>query len=205
MKTLKESILSDVEDTLRIGDDFDKMIRDIEKSAEKDWKKFLNTKRSTESGDYRQIRINCRSLAKFLALEPNLNTLIRNKCNHFNKDYEVMFDNLDTIWCKMRTDDCITGPYKRAVLIELQCESFSLGSFILQYCDENDDIINGMPNDINSRLLVKRNSNAQREGVDIILSNIKAKFPTAKALRDALHELNVKKSYNAFDLYNFYN
>lgn len=116
-----------------------------------------------------------------------------------------MFDNLDTIWCKMRTDDCITGPYKRAVLIELQCESFSLGSFILQYCDEHEDIINGMPNDINSRLLVKRNSNAQREGVDIILSNIKAKFPTAKALRDALHELNVKKSYNEFDLYDFYN
>lgn len=65
MKTLIESILSDLDTTMSIGDDYDKMYN----KAEKDYKKLLNRTKGKSVGQFYSVSIKSPELARILAGE----------------------------------------------------------------------------------------------------------------------------------------
>lgn len=65
MKTLKESLLSDLDTTMSIGDDYDKMY----KKAEKDYKKLLAKTKGKSAGQFYCVPIKSPELAYILAGE----------------------------------------------------------------------------------------------------------------------------------------
>ena len=65
MRALKESILADMDDALKSGDNYDKLY----KKAEKDYKKLLNKTTGKTFGQFYQVSIKSKELAYILAGE----------------------------------------------------------------------------------------------------------------------------------------
>lgn len=200
MRTLKESILDDIDVTLQAGDNYAKMTAKIEKGAEKEWQKFLNSNKSSQVGPYRSFNIKCPNLAKYLALETNFNKIIKDTCARLGVDYDNKFEKIDSIWCKIRLADGNDTACRRAIYIQLHSEQTPLGGFVLPYCNDNENIKGGLEVMPYTKMDTKR----QKETIRIVLSNIKDKYATAKDFRDALHELHVTDNASTFDLYDFY-
>ena len=125
MKTLKESILADLEDTLKSGDDFNK----IYKKAEKDWTKLLNKTTYKSLGQYCRVSIKSKELARILAGG-------HPAYKHFACDYEKNYgqpypNDVDDVTIIYNIDDAFDIEHLRHLQIQVGTKSLTGRPFVV--------------------------------------------------------------------------
>ena len=134
MKTLKESLLADIEDTLKLGDDFNK----IYKKAEKDYKKLLTKTKGKSAGQFCCVQIKSPELAYILAGEhPAYQYYTQPPCNY----------PIDTVTFIYNVDEAFDGNRHRYIQVNVDTKSANSGRVTtivashVEYCkaDENID------------------------------------------------------------------
>lgn len=132
MRTLKESLLSDLNTTMSIGDDFDKMYR----KAEKDYKKLLAKTKGKSTGQFYFVSIKSPELAYILANE-------HPAYQHFSQPpYKYPIDTVTFIY---NIDEAFDGNRRRYIQVNVDTKSTKRVTTIVashvEYCkaDENID------------------------------------------------------------------
>lgn len=134
MKTLKESLLSDLDTTMSIGDDFNKMYR----KAEKDYKKLLAKTKGKSAGQFYCVPIKSPELAYILAGE-------HPAYQHFSQPpYNYDIDGVTFIY---NVDEAFDGNRRRYVQVNVDTKSANsrrvttIVASHVEYCkaDENID------------------------------------------------------------------
>lgn len=137
MKTLKESLLSDIEDTLSTGDDYD----NIYKKAEKDWKKLISKIRGTPIGNFYIIYVNSIELWDILAGTNPIAAEYKKRHPSYAFEKVSLIYNIDDAF------DNITAP--RVASIQLSCKpggprSIGVLSSKFTYLDENEKLVDAL-------------------------------------------------------------
>jgi hypothetical protein len=136
MRTLKESLLSDLDTTLSIGDDYDKMY----KKAEKDYKKLLAKTKGKSTGQFYCISIKSLELAYILANE-------HPAYQHFSQPpYKYPVDTVTFIY---NIDEAFDGNRRRYIQVNVDTKSVTGRNVMtvvashVEYCKANENIDNG--------------------------------------------------------------
>lgn len=179
MKTLKESLLDDIENTMAAGD---KMIND-RKKAEKDFKKLFSKFTGKSTGQYYGVSVKSPELAAALAE------------NHpAYQDYIKRYpDTVDDVTIIYNIDDVFEGKRDRHIQLNVQSKSRNprnskwpltiIASHL--YYTENEDIPNGQ--DTHKGIGIK-------EAVKILSSIVSSKY---KTLDDVIKAFNDNVKYTA--------
>lgn len=134
MITLKESLLSDLDTTLSIGDDYNKMYN----KAEKDYKKLLAKTKGQSTGQYYCVSIKSPELAYILAGEhPTYQYYSQSPWNY----------NIDTVTLIYNIDEAFDGNRRRYIQVNVDTKltnSRRITTIVashVEYCkaDENID------------------------------------------------------------------
>lgn len=173
MKTLKESLLDDIENTMAAGD---KMIND-RKKAEKDFKKLFSKFTGKSTGQYYGVSIKSPELAAALAE------------NHpAYQGYISRYKNpIDDVTIIYNVDDVFAGKRVRHIQLNVQSKTANsrrpttiIASYL--YYTEDEDIPNGQDT---------HNGIALKEAVKILSSIVSSKYKTLDDVIKAFNE-NVK-------------
>ena len=131
MKTLKESLLSDLDTTMSIGDDYDKMY----KKAEKDYKKLLAKTKGKSTGQFYGVSIKSPELAYILANE--------NPAYQYYSQPPYNYD-IDGVTFIYNIDKAFDGNRRRYVQVNVDTKSTRRVTTIVashvEYCKENENI-----------------------------------------------------------------
>lgn len=174
MKTLKESILSDLDTTMAIGDNYDKMY----KKAEKDYKKLLAKTAGKSFGQFYQVIIKSKELAYILASEHPAYK------HYYNKNIY----NLDSVAFLYNIDDAFDGERERHIQVNVlgtpvaDRRGVTIVASYLQYTDKDENISN--PRNMNNGIGIK-------EAVKIISDEFATKYKTIDDVKQAFMN-NVK-------------
>lgn len=182
MRTLKESLLSDLDTTLSVGDDYDKMY----KKAEKDYKKLLAKTKGKLSGQFYVISIKSPELAYILANE-------HPAYQHFSQPpYKYPIDTVTFIY---NIDEAFDGNRRRYIQVSVDTKSVTGRNVMtvvashVEYCKANENIdTNFDPAD----------GLSIQQGVKIISKAFSNKYSNIEQLKEAFVN-NVKytaKYYN---------
>lgn len=132
MRTLKESLLSDLDTTLSIGDDYDKMY----KKAEKDYKKLLAKTKGKSTGQFYCVSIKSPELAYILANEQSAYQYYSQSPRNYDIDGVTFIYNVD---------EAFDGNRRRYIQVNVDTKSTKRVTTIVashvEYCkaDENID------------------------------------------------------------------
>ena len=144
MKTLKESLLGDLEDNMKAGDDIIKN----HKKAEKDYKKLLTKTRSKFSGCFCNVKIKSPELAE--AIAGNHPTYRYFKYDYVKKHGTPYPHDIDTISIVCNCHDAIEGEHRRNAEVRIEMKSLT-GRMVYpiiiaayDYTESNEDIHNGI-------------------------------------------------------------
>lgn len=137
MRTLKESILSNLDTTLSIGDDYNK----IYKKAEKDWKKLILRTRGTSIGNFYIVYVNSIELWNILAGNNPIAAEYKKLHPSYTFEKVSLIYNIDDVF------DNVTTP--RIVSIQLACKpdgSRFIGvlSSKFTYLNENEKLVDAL-------------------------------------------------------------
>lgn len=134
MKTLKESLLSDLDTTMSIGDDYNNMYN----KAEKDYKKLLAKTKGKSSGQYYYVSIKSPELAYILAGEhPTYQYYSQSPWNY----------DIDVVTFIYNIDEAFDGNRRRYIQVNVDTKSktsnrvTTIVASHVEYCkaDENID------------------------------------------------------------------
>lgn len=174
MKTLKESILDDIEVNIMKGNDYNNMY----KKAEKDYKKLLDKTTGKVFGQYYQVVIKSKELAYIIAGE-------HPAYKHY---YDKNIYNLDSVAFLYNIDDAFDGTRERHVQVNVLGTPFAgrrgvtIVASYLQYTDKDENISN--PRNMNNGVSIK-------EAVKIISDEFSSKYKTIDDVKQAFMN-NVK-------------
>lgn len=133
MRTLKESLLSDLDTTMSIGDDFDKM----HKKAEKDYKKLLAKTKGKSTGQFYCVSIKSPELAYMLANE-------HPTYQHFSQPpYKYPIDTVTFIY---NIDEAFDGNKRRYIQVNVDTKSVTRRNIMtvvashVEYCKDDENI-----------------------------------------------------------------
>ena len=133
MKTLKESLLSDLDTTMSIGDDYAKMYN----KAEKDYKKLLAKTKGKLSGQFYFVSIKSPELAHMLAGE-------HPAYQHFSQPpYNYDIDGVTFIY---NIDEAFDGNRRRYIQVNVDTKSANskrvttIVASHVEYCKANENI-----------------------------------------------------------------
>lgn len=169
MKTLKESILSDLDTTMSIGDDFDKMY----KKAEKDYKKLLAKTKGKSTGQFYCVPIKSPELAYILAGE-------HPAYQHFSQPpYNYDIDGVTFIY---NIDEAFDGNRRRYIQVNVDTKSANskrvttIVASHVEYCKADENIDTGFDTTKGFGL---------QEGVKIISKAFSNKYRNIEQLKEA--------------------
>lgn len=182
MKNLKESILTDMEDTIKAGDDYNK----IYKKAEKDWKKLISKTKGKSFGTFYTVTINSEALAQVLGMEHSI-------YQHFAYEYESKYGKpypykIDKVTLIYYPDDAFNGKHMRHIQLQIGTRSatgrmaLSLIASHLKYCEYNETI----PNTVDGY-----DSVTLEKCVEIISAAFRLKYKTLNDVKQAFLD-NIK-------------
>ena len=183
-ESIKESILSDMEDTIKAGDNLDK----IYKKAERDWKKLISKTKGKSFGTFYEVTINSEALAQILGMEHPI-------YQHFAYEYESKYDKsypykIDKVSLIYYPDDAFNGKHLRHVQLQIGTRSITgrramtLIASHLNYCEYNETI----PNTVDGY-----DSVTLEKCVEILSAAFKSKYKTLNDVKQAfLDKDNIK-------------
>ena len=184
MKNLKESILADMEDTIKAGDNLNK----IYKKAEKDWNKLISKTKGRTFGTFYEVTINSEALAQILGMEhPIYQHFAYEYESKYGKPYPCKIDKVSLIYYP---DDAFNGNRSRHIQLQIGTRSITgrvsmtLIASHLNYCDNNETI----PNTVDGY-----DSVTLEKCVEIISAAFKSKYKTFNDVKQAfLDKDNIK-------------
>jgi hypothetical protein len=184
MKNLRESILSDMEDTIKVGDNLNK----IYKKAEKDWNKLISKTKGNIFGTFYEVTINSEALTQILGMGHPI-------YQHFAYEYESKYGRpypykIDKVSLIYYPDDAFNGKHLRHIQLQIGTRSITgrmamtLIASHLNYCGYNETI----PNTVDGY-----DSVTLEKCVEIISAAFKSKYKTLDDVKQAfLDKDNIK-------------
>ena len=180
--TITESLLSDIEDTLTAGEDYDK----IYKKAERDYKKLINKITGKSVGQYYVVSMKSPELAKIISSE--LPVYIKYSDPN---TYNYIIDSISIIY---NIDDAFDGEHARDVQFNVEgklrnnVKYCAIVAASIPYTDENENIENPRSKD---------NGVGLKEAVKIISNAFAEKYKTLNDFKQAfLNNIAFTRKYN---------
>ena len=185
---IKESILSDMEDTIQAGDDYDKLCKKRYKKAEKDWNKLISKTKGKSFGTFYTVSITSEELAWALGNENSIyQHFVYEYESKYGKQYPYKIDKVSLIYYP---DDAFNGKHLRHIQLQVGTRSLTgrmsmtLIASHLNYCEPNETI----PNTVDGY-----DSVTLEKCVEIISAAFKSKYKTLNDVKQAfLNEDNIK-------------
>ena len=169
MKTLKESLLSDLDTTMSICDDFNNMYR----KAEKDYKKLLAKTKGKSTGQFYFVSIKSHELAYILAGEHPVYKYYSQSPWNYDIDGVTFIYNID---------EAFDGNRRRYIQVNVDTKSANSGRVTtmvaahVEYCKSDENIDTGFDSTKGFTL---------QEGVKIISKAFGNKYRNIEQLKEA--------------------